>query len=68
LPGIEGKKVHINSKGFNCPEFDAEKKPGVYRIIIVGASTSGGIYMDGETDYATRLQLYLMPATKILKC
>lgn len=71
LPGIKERKVHINSKGFHTPEFDAKKKPGVYRIIIVGASTSGGIYMDGETDYATRLQTLFNASHKnveVLNC
>lgn len=71
LPGIKERKVHINSKGFHCPEFDIDKKPGTYRIIIVGASTSGGIYMDGETDYATRLQTLFNASHKkveVLNC
>lgn len=38
LPGIKERKVHINSKGFHTPEFDAKKEtrsiPDYYRWSI----------------------------------
>jgi lysophospholipase L1-like esterase len=32
--------IHINSKGFLGPEFEAQKKPGAYRIVALGDSCS----------------------------
>jgi hypothetical protein len=55
-PGIGRKKVKINSLGYFTPEFSEKKKPGTYRIVIVGTSTGSGIWMDGTSNFAMRLQ------------
>lgn len=55
-PGIGRKKVRINSMGYFTPEFSMQKKPGTYRIVIVGTSTGSGIWMDGTSNFAMRLQ------------
>lgn len=55
-PGIGEKKVKVNSLGYFSPEFTAKKKPGTYRIVIVGTSTGSGIWMDGTSNFAMRLQ------------
>lgn len=55
-PGIGNKRVKINSQGYFTPEFSIRKKPGTYRIVIVGTSTGSGIWMDGTSNFAMRLQ------------
>ncbi|TBO44306.1 hypothetical protein [Pedobacter kyonggii] len=54
--GISLKDVYINSKGYSFKEFKSKKQLGVYRIIIVGASSSGNIYMNGRQNYSDKLQ------------
>jgi hypothetical protein len=55
-PGIGRKKITINTLGFFSPEFTAHKKPGTYRIIIVGASAASGIWMNGKENFSVKLQ------------
>jgi hypothetical protein len=55
-PGIGLKKVRINNQGFYSPDFTTQKKPGTYRIAIVGTSTASGIWMDGTQNFSSRLQ------------
>jgi hypothetical protein len=55
-PGISEKVVKINSQGFVGPEFETKKGKDIYRIIVVGSSTAGGVWMDGTESFTKKLQ------------
>jgi hypothetical protein len=45
----------INSLGFPGKEFKANKRPGIYRIIVVGTSDDTGLCTDGPLNYVDLL-------------
>lgn len=55
-PGIGRKSFRTNHEGYYSPEFTVKKKPGIFRILIVGASFASGVWMDGKENYSVKLQ------------
>jgi len=52
-----GTRVYINSFGMRAPEFSTAKKPGVFRILLIGDSVLyGGSYIDQDRIYARLLE------------
>ncbi len=52
-----GGRVATNSHGMRAPEFNAEKRPGTLRILMLGDSTLyGGSFVDQPDIYARRLE------------
>jgi hypothetical protein len=47
IAGIH-RRFRINNRGFNGRDFVEEKPPGTYRIAIVGASNTTGIWTNGQ--------------------
>lgn len=58
-PGIPLKSVKVNSLGFFTPEFNIKKKPGTFRIVLVGTSIASGIWMKGTESYPNQLRKML---------
>lgn len=58
-PGIPQKRVKINSLGYFTPEFSIKKKPGTFRIALVGTSIASGIWMKGTESYPNQLRKML---------
>lgn len=57
--------VEVNSYGFRGPECAVEKKPGVFRVLIVGDSFTFGHGAEGNDVYAAQLQ-ELAPDVEVL--
>jgi hypothetical protein len=58
-PNARFQKWRINSYGFRGAEIDREKRDGVTRIIVVGASESFGLHEDEGGEYPARMQAML---------
>lgn len=58
-PGAEGifkgRRFRVNDRGFRGPAFPERKPPGVYRIVLAGASESAGSGIDEEERFGERL-------------
>ena len=50
------KEFQLNNQGFYGPDFSTNKEEGIFRIILVGASATGGIWLDGNENYSMKLQ------------
>jgi hypothetical protein len=48
--------IHINSLGMRGPEAGPEKKPGVFRIIVLGGSNTYGATVSDNDAYPAQLQ------------
>ncbi|MEI6807721.1 MAG: SGNH/GDSL hydrolase family protein [bacterium] len=57
--------VEVNANGFRGPECAIEKKPGVFRVLIVGDSFTFGHGAEGKDVYAAQLQ-DLAPNVEVL--
>ncbi len=63
IPGTEAKicipsickSFRINENGFYGPSFQQEKERGTYRIAVVGASNSTGIWLAGTENFSMKL-------------
>lgn len=69
--GIPRKSVKVNSLGFFTPEFNVKKKPGTFRIALVGTSIASGIWMKGTESYYNQLRKMLKKQYKnveIINC
>ena len=58
-PGLTALDRNTNSRGWRGPEFDAAKRPGVTRIVCIGASTTYGWDVLWEHTWPARLQAML---------
>jgi hypothetical protein len=54
-PSIQ-KTVVINNEGYYGPAFSKEKLAGKFRIIVVGTSNAGGIWLHGSKSFPIVLQ------------
>ncbi|MBU1626570.1 hypothetical protein KKB18_04300, partial [bacterium] len=52
-------EIKLNSFGFRSPEFKRNKKPGTYRIVCMGDSTTNGFLVNIEDAYPSLLQSFL---------
>lgn len=57
--------VEINASGFRGPECAVEKRPGVFRVLIVGDSFTFGHGAEGRDVYAAQLQA-MAPGIEVL--
>jgi hypothetical protein len=56
IAGIH-RRFKTNNQGFHASDFQLEKPPGTYRIAVVGASNTTGIWMNGESkNYCQMLE------------
>jgi len=53
---VKGKPFTTNSAGFRSPEIDHDKPPDVFRIAVLGASSSMGSGVSDDEVYSARLQ------------
>lgn len=56
IPGGDFEKWKNNSFGFRGPEISVEKKPGVTRIVCLGASESYGLYESPGMEWPAQLR------------
>lgn len=52
-------EVHTNSRGFRTAEFAEQKRPGVFRIVCLGDSSTFGFNVDEANAYPQALQQLL---------
>jgi hypothetical protein len=65
LPGHDyGQGLHGNSLGFPGPDFQIERRPGVFRVAALGDSFAIGPTVPFENNYLTRLERTL-PSTEV---
>ncbi len=57
--GALGEYYHINSSGLRGEEHSLEKRPGVYRIAVLGDSFTFGMSVNLEDTYPKRLEKLL---------
>ncbi len=50
------KEFKLNNHGYTGADFNLQKGKGTYRIMVVGASNAGGIWMEGYRNYSVILQ------------
>ena len=50
------KDFRLNNHGYTGPDFNLRKSKRTYRIIVVGSSNAGGIWMEGYKNYSVYLQ------------
>ncbi len=63
MPSIS-KDFRINNQGFYGPDFDTQKKEGVFRIAVVGSSQATGIWLDSEESFSMKLEKLLQDQGK----
>ena len=51
--------VHTNARGFRSPDFEEAKRPGMFRIICLGDSSTFGMNVDDADAYPQVLQRLL---------
>ena len=51
--------VEVNQLGFRGPEIEAQKPPGLFRIIALGDSITDGFYVENEHTYPYQLEARL---------
>jgi len=59
VPGNNIPNESVNSFGFRGPEFSRAKEKGVYRIVVLGGSTTFGSGVDDAHTYPVLLEKYL---------
>ena len=57
--GVYLKPVRINNRGFRGPDFQVEKRPGSFRIVCLGDSTTFGWSVADDETYPAQLSTAL---------
>ncbi|NQT22573.1 MAG: hypothetical protein HQ579_03940 [Candidatus Omnitrophica bacterium] len=55
-PDYPGQKGQINSLGFRSHEFNSQKEVGLYRIVILGGSTTAGYESDIDHTFSAVIE------------